>query len=41
MAFIAYLVQIVVKMILVAAVALGGIFLGKGLRERKQKKTEE
>ena len=41
MAFISYLIQMVIKMILVAAVAIGGIFLGKGLRERKQKKTED
>lgn len=39
MAFLAYLVQMVVKMILVAAVAFGGIRLGKVLRDRKDAKT--
>ena len=39
MAFISYLIQMVVKMILVAAVALGGIRLGKILRDRKEEKT--
>ena len=41
MAFISYLIQTVVKMILVAAVALGGIFLGKELRERKERRKEK
>lgn len=41
MAFISYLLQTVIKMILVGAVAVCGIFLGKNLRERKQKKTKE
>ncbi len=41
MAFISYLIQMVIKMILVGAVAFGGIFLGKELRARKQKKEEK
>ncbi len=39
MAFVTYLIQMVVKMILVGAVALGGIRLGKFLRDRKDAKT--
>lgn len=38
MAFLSYLVQMVVKMIVVAAVAFGGIRLGKVLRDRKDMK---
>lgn len=39
MAFVTYLIQMIVKMILVGAVALGGIRLGKLLRDRKDAKT--
>lgn len=38
-AFVTYLVQMIVKMILVGAVALCGIRLGKFLRDRKDAKT--
>lgn len=41
MAFITYLIQMVVKMILIAAVAFGGIRLGKVLRDKKDAKNEE
>ena len=41
MAFLSYLSQMIVKMILVGAVAVLGIFLGKELRARKQKKEEK
>ncbi len=41
MAFLSYLIQMIVKMILVGAVAVLGIFLGKELRVRKQKKEEK
>ncbi len=40
MDFIVYLVQTVVKMLLIAAVALGGICLGKKLRDKKDAKKE-
>ncbi len=39
MAFITYLIQMIVKMILVGAVALCGIRLGKYLRDRKDAKS--
>lgn len=39
MAFVTYLIQMVVKMILVGAVSLCGIRLGKFLRDRKDAKT--
>ncbi len=39
MAFITYLIQIVVKMILVGAAAFGGIRLGKVLRDKKDAKN--
>ncbi|MDO4343690.1 MAG: hypothetical protein Q4C50_02690 [Eubacteriales bacterium] len=38
MDFVVYFVQTVIKMILVAIVALGGIRLGKVLRDRKDEK---
>lgn len=38
MDFIVYLVQTVVKMLIVAAVAFGGIRLGKKLRDNKDAK---
>ena len=38
MAFVAYLIQTVVKMFLIVGVALGGIRLGKFLRDRKESK---
>ena len=38
MSFVGYLVETVVKMILIAAVALGGIGLGKVLRDKKSSK---
>ena len=40
MAFLSYLIQMIVKMILVAAVAFGGICLGKKLRDRKDEKSQ-
>ncbi len=40
MDFIVYLVQTVVKMLLIAAVAFGGIRLGKKLRDRKDANKE-
>lgn len=39
MAFITYLIQMIVKMILVGAVAFCGIRLGKYLRDRKDAKS--
>ncbi|MFR8170584.1 MAG: hypothetical protein ACLU9Q_07155 [Marvinbryantia sp.] len=39
MAFVTYLIQMVVKMILVGAASFGGIRLGKFLRDRKDAKT--
>lgn len=41
MAFISYLIQMVIKMVLVAAVAFGGICLGKKLRDRKDEKAQK
>ena len=38
MAFVAYLIQTVVKMVLIVGVAFGGIRLGKFLRDRKESK---
>ncbi len=38
MAFVAYLIQTVVKMFLIVGVAFGGIRLGKFLRDRKESK---
>lgn len=40
MAFITYLIQMVVKMFLIVAVAFGGIRLGKVLRDKKDAKDE-
>ncbi|MGI6019582.1 MAG: hypothetical protein ACOX8M_12475 [Marvinbryantia sp.] len=40
MDFIVYLVQTVVKMLLIAAVAFGGICLGKKLRDKKDANKE-
>ncbi len=37
--FLASLLQYVIKFVLFAAVAVGGIFLGKALRDRKDAKT--
>lgn len=41
MDFVVYLVQTVVKMLAIAAVAFGGIRLGKTLRDRKDAKQNE
>jgi len=38
MAFIATLIQTILKMVIVAAVAFGGIVLGKKLRDKKDSK---
>lgn len=38
MSFVAYLIETVVKMILIAVVALAGIGLGKVLRDKKTSK---
>ena len=41
MAFIAVLVKTLIKMIIITAVAFGGILLGKYLRKKKEEKDEE
>lgn len=41
MAFLSYFIETVVKMILVAAVAFGGICFGKKLRDRKDQNAEK
>ena len=38
MAFLAALIQTLIKMVVVGAVAFGGIVLGKILRDKKDKK---
>lgn len=38
MAFLATLIQTIIKMIIVGAVAFGGIMLGKTLRKKKDEK---
>lgn len=39
--FLTSLLQYVIKFVLFAAVAVGGIFLGKALRDRKDAKSAE
>ena len=41
MAFVTYFVEMVVKVLLVSAVAYGGICLGKKLRDRKDAKSQK
>jgi hypothetical protein len=41
MTFLVALFQTVVKMLIIAAVAFGGILLGKYLRKKKDEKDEE
>lgn len=41
MTFIASLIQTLFKMIVIGAVAFGGILLGKYLRKKKDEKDEE
>ena len=41
MAFIAVLVKTLIKMIIITAVAFGGILLGKSLRKKKDEKDDE
>ena len=41
MAFLATLIQTLFKMVVVGAVAFGGIILGKKLRNKKDKKDAE
>lgn len=41
MTFIATLIQTLFKMIVIGAVAFGGIVLGKYLRKKKDEKDEE
>ncbi len=41
MTFIATLIQTLFKMIVIAAVAFGGILLGKYLRKKKDEKDDE
>ncbi len=41
MEFLAVLFQTIVKMLIIAAVAFGGILLGKYLRKKKDEKDEK
>ena len=41
MAFITYFAEMVVKVLLVSAVAFGGICLGKKLRDKKDAKAQK
>ncbi len=41
MGFLATLIQTLLKMVIVGAVAFGGILLGKRLRDKKDKKQED
>ena len=41
MAFLGALIETIIKMIIVGAVAFGGIMLGKKLRDNKDKKNAE
>lgn len=41
MTFLATLIQTIIKMLIIGAVAFGGILLGKYLRKKKDEKDEE
>jgi hypothetical protein len=41
MAFLATLIQTIIRMVIIAAVAFGGILLGKYLRAKKDEKDEK
>ncbi len=41
MTFLVTLVQTIIKMLIIAAVAFGGILLGKYLRKKKDEKNEK
>ena len=41
MGFLAAIIQTIIKMIIVGAVAFGGIMLGKHLRDKKDKKDKK
>ena len=41
MAFLGALIQTVIKMVIVGAVAFGGVVLGKKLRNKKDQKNAE
>ncbi len=40
MTFLATLIQTIIRMVIIAAVAFGGIMLGKYLRRKKDEKDE-
>ncbi len=41
MEFLAAIIEALIKMAIVAVVAVGGVFLGKFLRDRKDKKKSD
>lgn len=41
MTFLATLIQTIIRMVFIAAVAFGGILLGKHLRRKKDEKDEK